>query len=351
MEIIKFASAEFLSSIYSDIYENTVGLFDQSDLENSVKNLREKFQIEQEKIHTQWQQYQQVSTLYENLTDKYKKIAFEFDSVFNLHPKLLENPNNIPLPVSIALGISTLGVLGLAWYSGRISTKLAQELAQGFELSVIGAPGMLRMGDIFRLESRALKWGRIAKLTKLLGAALIVFDVVLAMKSLVDQKNYLKEQKTELEKTVKEIESEIAELNNMMKDVISGLVTLTKVFPEKNTTTLTFEKSGTEEINVTDIFEENFFGIKDQEKFEEFKKIMNLRAAELMEKVAKFSGDIKTACKLLRQTRDVNLVKSVINIPNEIVDILIVNLDQLNDCNKIKVYIGETGKIQIETNS
>ena len=338
--------------ILSNIYNEAHDMF-SSDLEKAVRELQKTVHEKDNQIRNKSSQYDELSALYENLNAKYNKVSKEWDSVFKIHPKLLETYDIKPLSIiGLSLGISTLAVWFLALRAGRINQQMAQRLAEGFELPVMGGLQRLTMADILRVEGRAARWAKIARVTKVIGSILVIVDVVFTLKSLHDQAEYLKKQKGDLEQALKEIDSNLNELNRDINEVIKGLVALANLFKEEGRQSIII-KNGTEEVDLSKVFQEDFLGIKERGEFEKFKNIMNAKVADLMAKIAKLSENLKVACKMLREKTEVSQVQKWVNIPAELVNKLADALkgNKINDCDKVQVSLEEKGELSIVKNT
>ena len=212
-------------------------VFGIADLERDVQKFQQDIENAKAEYIDEYAEYLNIATDFENVEQKYDFLQEDVELITKVFPE--ETGNNLSDTASILFIASTPLelVAGISFVVKKYNSwKLIKALkAKGFTSAQIKAVSgstskllnLARQANVGK-AARLARISRSAKIAKVAGAAGFILAIAggaLEITSIVKRKQYLKEQKGELEKHLNEFNSIIDEANDATEDIITAFLT------------------------------------------------------------------------------------------------------------------------------
>ena len=283
--------------------------FGIQDLEQDVQKFRQDIENAKAKYMNEYAEYLNITTELENVAQKYEFLQEDVKPVTRVFSEEREESDNTLSDVTIGFlssaaafeviaGITYMVAKHQLWQLSRNPTtvEVLQRLAaQGGSRNAVRLTTSLTSGNpvdtIAIRSSRAAKASKIAKFTAGAGAVLAIVGIALAIADVIKRREYLEEQKAELQGHLDEFNGYIAETNDDTKNVINAFLTY-------------FDEFG---IDVNGVFNDNQDGFLGESGRQKFDDPENGVAAQLREAS---NGAIRRMGEL---NASINVSKNVMN--------------------------------------
>ena len=286
--------------------------FGIQDLERDVQKFKQDIENAKATYIDEYAEYLNVATDFENVEQKYDFLQEEVELITKVFPE--PGQNNLSSTASILFIAATplelfsgISFVVRRYKSWRLGRALRADGIKPEQLKRIGSGKIIGIANKAKV-SRAAKFAKIAqsaKTAQIVGTAGFILAIVggaLEITSIVKRKEYLREQKAELQKHLNEFNNIIDEANDATKDIINAFLTY-------------FNEIG---IDVDGVFNDNQDGFLEEsgqnddeengtQKFED--AVAQLR--EALNGAIKAIGELNASIKLANRFIDRNISKGL----------------------------------------